>query len=304
MDPRHLLQLAEIVDRGSLLSAARALHVSQPTLTRNVQSLEARVGSAVLQRRPDGVTPTAVGRLLASEGRAIRESMRLADLNLDLWRTGLNGRLRIGVGTMLAHSLMPRFLSDPVVDSWQVAFWIDVGGANRLIERVRSNELDICIVQYHSDYAKSGLEQIALFEDERAYYCGEMHPLAHCGPVSDDDINRAAHVSVGVFSDQTRQTQLSKGSPAQRGPKIELSGDVAIALHLLSTGKFIAAFPEFLMNHLSDERQFVKLPYAGPMPKRTFSVWYMEDMRGHPLIAEFCNRFRRFISGLRVVDNA
>lgn len=299
MDPRYLLQLAEIVERGSLVSAAKSLHLSQPTLTRNMQALEAKIGCAVLQRGPDGVTATAAGRVLAEEGRAIRESLRLAELNLDLWKRSLNGRLRIGVGTMLAHSLMARFLADPLVEGWKVAFWIDVGGANRLIERVRSNELDICIVQYHSDYAESGLEQVVLFEDKRAFYCGQTHPLAGRAVVTEDDIRGAAHVAVGVFSDQVPQANLSRVSGMGGGPRIELSGDVAIPLHLLSTGKYIAALPEFVMNHLCDQRAFVKLPYGGPMPTRTFSVWYMEDMRGHPLIDEFCRRFRQFTAKLR-----
>jgi DNA-binding transcriptional LysR family regulator len=298
MDPRHLLQLAEIIDRGSLASAAKALNVSQPTLTRNIQALECAIGGAVLHRGAQGVTATSMGNVLAVEGRAIRSSLRAAGLNLDNWKRSLDGRLRVGAGTMIAHSLMARFLANPSTEGWNVALWIDVGGANRLIERVCSNELDVCVVQCDPEFSKAGLTRLTLFEDKRAYYASKTHPLANRDIVSQDDIYNARHIAVGVFPDLIPQANPSGIGSFKSGPRIELSGDLAIALHLLSTGKYIASISEFVMAHLCESRTFKKLRYSGLMPRRMFSVWYMDDMRGHPLINEFCGRLRRFTSDL------
>ena len=101
MEPRYLRQLAEIIDLGSLSLAAKSLNVTQPTLSRNIKSLEALIGAPVLQRGRYGVTPTAIGAALAREGRSIRDALRQADLDLGHWKGGLAGRLKIGVGTML-----------------------------------------------------------------------------------------------------------------------------------------------------------------------------------------------------------
>lgn len=68
MEPHHLRQLAEIIDLGSLSLAAKSLNVSQPTLSRNVKSLETLIGAPVLQRGRYGVTPTHIGETLAREG--------------------------------------------------------------------------------------------------------------------------------------------------------------------------------------------------------------------------------------------
>lgn len=296
MEPRHLVQLAEIIDRGSLARAAKFLNVSQPTLTRNMQSLEALIGGPVLRRGRYGVNPTAIGLLLAKEGRAVRDALNQANLSLGHWKNGLEGRLRIGVGTMIAHSLMARFLERAAAGRWNVALWIDVGGANRLIDHLRLNELDLAIVQFDPEFSKEGLAQIALCDDRRAYYSGETHELARRKRITEEEISRALHVTVGAFSDQRQRACAEPVPQRDHGPKIELSGDVSIALHLLSTGKYIAALPEVIMNNLCDHRKFVKLAYSGAMPRRTFSIWYKEDMGGHPLLKEFCLRFRKFVA--------
>ena len=169
----------------------------------------------------------------------------------------------------------------------------------RLIERVRSRDLDAALVQIEPSFSKEGLKQLTLFEDRRAYYAGESHPLAGKKSVTMKDIAKSLHITVGAFYDQPRAPLESSAASAGTGPTIELSGDVAIALHLLTTGAYIAALPEFVMEHLCDERKFIRLPYHGEMPSRTLSIWHRDDMGGHPLIKDFCHRLISYISSLR-----
>jgi DNA-binding transcriptional LysR family regulator len=183
-----------------------------------------------------------------------------------------------------------------------VALRIEVEGADRLIDRVRSRELDAAIVQIEPYFAKEGLTQIVLFEDKRAYYVGTRHPLARKKAVGRSDIERASHVTVGAFYERRATSLAASAAGAGRGLQIELSGDVSIALHLLSTGIYVAALPEFVMQHLCDARQFVRLPFRGAMPSRTLSVWHREDMGGQPLIKEFCRRFTGYLASLRTKD--
>lgn len=298
MEPRYLRQLAEIIDLGSISLAAKSLNVTQPTLSRNIKSLEAMIGAPVLQRGRYGVTPTAIGSALARDGRAIRDALRQADLHLGHWKGGLDGRLRIGVGTMLAHSLMPKFLAQMKGTRWKVALRIDVEGPDRLIDRVRARDLDAAIVQIDPYFPKEGLTQIMLFEDKRSYYAGPQHPLSQKRIVTEKDIAKALHVSVGAFYE--RQPTFDTGDRSNGdGPRVELSGDVSIALHLVATNSYIAALPDFVMQHIIDDRRFVRLPYRGAMPSRMLSIWHSEEIGGHPLLKDFCRRFVGFVEGLR-----
>ncbi len=300
MDSRYLHQLAEILDLGSLSLAAKALNVTQPTLSRNIKSLETLVGAPVLQRGRYGVTPTTIGALLAREGRSVRDALRQADLDLAHWKGGFDGRLKIGVGTMVAHSVMPRFLVQQRGSRWRIVLRVDVESPDSLVDRVRSRDLDAAIVQVDPYLAREGLTQITLLEDRRAYYAGARHPLARRKLVTDKDIGQAQHIFIRTISE--RRVMSAEGvSTDGGGPRIEVSGDISIALHLLSTGACIAALPEFVMKYLCDERKFVRLAYHGRMASRMLAIVHREDMGGHPLIKDFCRRFVKYVATLQKI---
>lgn len=62
MDPRHLTQLAVILDKGTLTGAAHSLLLTQSTLTRNMATLEMQAGEPLFQRSRFGVRSTPWGK--------------------------------------------------------------------------------------------------------------------------------------------------------------------------------------------------------------------------------------------------
>jgi DNA-binding transcriptional LysR family regulator len=88
-----------ILEEGSLNRAAARLRVSQSTLSRQMQALEAEIGGALLERSTAGVRPTDAGYALASSlptvlaeyESAIAEARRLARGQRDLIRVGYLG---------------------------------------------------------------------------------------------------------------------------------------------------------------------------------------------------------------------
>ena len=88
-----------IMEEGSLNRAAIRLRISQSTLSRQMQALEADIGGALLERTTTGVRPTDAGHALASSASrvlaeydaAIAEARRLARGQRDLIRVGYLG---------------------------------------------------------------------------------------------------------------------------------------------------------------------------------------------------------------------
>ncbi|MEX0371747.1 MAG: LysR family transcriptional regulator, partial [Tateyamaria sp.] len=50
LDPNHLVMLAAVVDEGGLTSGAHALGKSQPSLSRTLAALEARLGQPLFEK--------------------------------------------------------------------------------------------------------------------------------------------------------------------------------------------------------------------------------------------------------------
>jgi DNA-binding transcriptional LysR family regulator len=106
-DLRFFLALAR---HGSLSAAAKVLHVSQSTVGRRLNTLEATLSVRLLNRTPDGYVPTLAGE----EVRQKAERLEAEALSLERDVTGRDTRLRGLVRvtcaeTMAAHLLAPSF---------------------------------------------------------------------------------------------------------------------------------------------------------------------------------------------------
>jgi DNA-binding transcriptional LysR family regulator len=70
MTLRQLEYLVATVDAGSISRAALELHVAQPSLSVQLQALEAELGGRLLERSARGVRPTAAGEAMLPAARA------------------------------------------------------------------------------------------------------------------------------------------------------------------------------------------------------------------------------------------
>src|SRR6202034_3515444 len=72
MELRHLRYFVAVAEAGSLTeAAARKLHTSQPSLSRQIRDLEAEVGAELLTRRARGIELTPAGRAFLDHARVV-----------------------------------------------------------------------------------------------------------------------------------------------------------------------------------------------------------------------------------------
>src|ERR1700676_1837572 len=78
MELRHLRYFAAVVEAGSLTVAARKLHTSQPSLSRQIRDLEEEIGAQLLTRRARGIELTPAGRAFFDHARSVLSQVEAA----------------------------------------------------------------------------------------------------------------------------------------------------------------------------------------------------------------------------------
>lgn len=105
-----------VVETGSFSKAAAELGITQPTATKHVAALEARLGARLLHRSTRGVTPTEVGLLYHAKCKAIDQQLEEADNLASLLQSQVGGQLRIGCsvafGRRVLVPLVLRFMQE------------------------------------------------------------------------------------------------------------------------------------------------------------------------------------------------
>src|SRR5271155_495979 len=79
MELRHIRYFVAVAEAGSLtVAAARKLHTSQPSLSRQIRGLEDEVGAQLLTRRARGIDLTPAGRAFLDHARAVLSQVEAA----------------------------------------------------------------------------------------------------------------------------------------------------------------------------------------------------------------------------------
>lgn len=103
---RHLRYFVAVADHLHFRRAAESLFVSQPTLSKQIRSLELQVRASLFHRDRVGVRLTPAGVALLPAARALVEQWDRAAHELRAVATRA-GRLTVGMSTGLSRGLMP-----------------------------------------------------------------------------------------------------------------------------------------------------------------------------------------------------
>ncbi|GAA0942602.1 LysR family transcriptional regulator [Pseudonocardia zijingensis] len=143
LDLEHLRSFVAVADCGGFHRAAKALHLSQPTVSQHVRRLESVVGQPLTERVGRLSRMTAAGELLLGEARRI---LALHDETLRRLGADTDEDLVVGATEHAADDLLPE-LASALADGpgvGQVRFRLDRGA--RLREAIDRGDVDVALL--------------------------------------------------------------------------------------------------------------------------------------------------------------
>lgn len=111
MDLKDLRYFAAIAESGSMTSAAKNLHVSQPTLTVAMQNLEEHLKTQLFVRERSGVRLTATGDELLEHAKEIFRLLEHAEQRVKNLESEDQGTFIIGSNESLGAYFLPDFMA-------------------------------------------------------------------------------------------------------------------------------------------------------------------------------------------------
>ena len=276
MDPKLLVHLAVAIDYGSLNRAAHHLGLTQPTLSRSIKIIEDRVGGPVLLRESFGVVATDVGEILAQRGRAVLAEAENADRALRDWREGRRLELNLGVGPLLAATVIPEFIQKAVQSRWPYKLKLSVASAAPLIERLNDGRLDVVLapsqLRLHNEY----LAQDTILPDRLIILAGRKSRLSKPGVrTTKSDLEDAKWIIAGARAGihGTETDIFDRLGIKPRSVEFVISGDLLIPLHLLRTTDCLIVLPERLFLLLDDTDGVGMVQFDFDTVRRDIALW-------------------------------
>lgn len=154
MEIRVLRYFLTVVREGGINRAAEVLHITQPTLSRQLAQLEEEVGVKLFHRGAKRITLTNEGILLRRRAEEILSLVDRTQQELTEQDELVEGRVVIGGGELAAMQLLPEIIEGFREKYPLVTFDIFTGNADLVKEQMEKGLIDIGVLLEPVDIEK------------------------------------------------------------------------------------------------------------------------------------------------------
>lgn len=187
MDIRALQYFLVVAEEENISHAAEALHLTQPTLSRQMMDLEVDVGKVLFIRGKRRLTLTDEGLLLRKRAAEILELVDKTQSELRDLSNHVVGEVYIGSGETDALRLLARSARTLQRRYPGVRFHISSGDGADVSEQLEKGLIDFGVLVDKADYRKYDGFQLP-YQDVWGALIPKQHPLAKKEAVTPEDL--------------------------------------------------------------------------------------------------------------------
>lgn len=269
MEIHQLRYFVAVADEGSFSRAAAREHVAQPSLSQQIQKLEADMGQRLFDRLPRSVVVTEAGKCLLEYARKILVEIAEARRCLDELKRDVVGRLAVGAIPTIALYVLPALIGKFQRRYPKVIFEIFEDTTDRLALRLEDGTLDVVLASTCGE--NPALERHSLGKEALLILLPEKHRLAKKKKIKWSDLESEKFLllhEVHCLSAQVGQLLADH----HLRPELAVRGaQLATIARMVAAGMGVTVVPQMMI-----ESELVggcvAVPFAPPVPVRELNL--------------------------------
>lgn len=268
MDLRVLNYFLTVAREKTISKAAVALHLSQPTLSKQLKDLEEELGVTLFTRGNREITLTEEGFYLQNRGKEIFDLVTTTTSNLQN-NDVISGDIRVGGGETQAFQFVSVILNDLIAKHPDINVHLYSGNADDVKERIDKGLLDFGLII--DPVEKQKYEYIRLpLSDRWGILVNETHDLAKKESVSPIDLMTT---SVLISNQSLVDNQLSEWLGGNLN-QLNISGTYNLLYNaslLIKDGNLTALCIDGIINTQESSLKFI--PFNPPLTANVNIIW-------------------------------
>ena len=188
MDTKKLENFLTVAQYLTITDSSKSLYLSQPTLSRQISSLERELGIKLFERHQFGVTLTDEGETVLKEVQKIVSSLENLSYLKNHPTHKTTGKVSIGCPFFICANMLTSILNRFKQEYPNIEILLYNGHIGSLLYRIKRKSLDIAIISENDPEAFSSLSKFTLKEDNICVGMAKNHKLAKNESVSFEDL--------------------------------------------------------------------------------------------------------------------
>ena len=290
----QLLYVLAVAEHKNFTKAAQNCHVTQPTLSMQVQKLEEELNVQIFDRTKKPIELTNVGKKIVNQAKNIvAEADRITDI-VDQEKGFIGGEFKLGIIPTVMPTLLPMFLKTYVKRYPKVKLKIEELTTDEIINRLEDGNLDGAIAA--SPLNVDNIKERVLYYEPFVGYISPNHRLKIKTEIetSDLDINDILILEDGHCFRQG-VINLCKIKKEQELDNFQLeSGSIEMLVKLVNEGMGMTLLPYLNTLDLKDNEKENLRFFINPSPAREVSLLYNKN----ELKIQIIDSIQQIISGI------
>ncbi|WP_336780632.1 selenium metabolism-associated LysR family transcriptional regulator [Paenibacillus illinoisensis] len=199
-----------VAEKGSFSAAAQALHMTQPAVTMQIQSLEDYFGTKLLHRSTKKIELSEAGRTLLPHAKRSVELVRQTDEAMSAFTQMLQGRLQLGASLTIGEYVLPRMLGPFARQYPDISIVMKVMNTTQIMDDILKHQLNFGLIEAPIHHPDMIVEPV--MQDELKLIVPAGHALADRGEVELEEVMVYPFVlrEKGSGTRQVMEDQLQK----------------------------------------------------------------------------------------------
>lgn len=247
MEIHQLRYFVAVVEEGNFSRAAERMHVAQPSLSQQIQKLEAEIGQPLFDRLARRVTVTEAGYGLLPFARKILNELVQAQRFVNDCQSGPAGAITVGIIPTIAPYVMEQIFSAVTTRHPELTVNVLEDVTENLVRASENGSIDVAIVS--TCRHRTGIHLESCVKDRLLLALPERHRLAQRRQINWDQLKNESILMLHeshCLSQQIRrwcaENGLRTNTPAHA---LQLSTILA----MVATGLGVALVPSIAIPH-------------------------------------------------------
>lgn len=272
---RQLEYLVALADTLGFHRAAERVHVSQPSLSAQIQQIEATLGLRLFERDHRRVLLTPAGEAVVARARRILQEARDLLASAQVWRDPFQGTWRLGVIPTVAPYLLPEVLPALAASHPELRLKLREERTPVLLAELAAGGLEAAILAEGTDLGD--LRRIALQEDPFLLAAPPGHPAARKARVALRDLEGQPLLLLEDGHCLRGQALAFCGEAGAREVDFRASS-LSTLVQMVAAGLGLTLLPRLCVPVEAGRAALALRPFGRPVPGRTLVLaWRRES---------------------------
>jgi DNA-binding transcriptional LysR family regulator len=287
----HILMM--VAETGSMGKAAKALGITQPSVSKSISDLEHTIGVRLLDRSTDGAALTVYGQALVRRGMSAFDELSQSLRDIYILSDPTAGQVTIGCPEAIASGVLGAVLVRFSAQFPRVV--VNVEEANNLTheyQMLRERKVDLLLGSIARPFVEEDLDAQVVYEDRPYITAGPTNQLALRRRVEVAELLQQQWVLPGesILRSVLEEALVARGFAL---PKISVkSYSVHQRINLLATGRFISADSRSVLRYNGAASSIILLPVDLPIRSWPVAIVTSKGRTINPVVQTFIDCVR------------